>query len=122
MSHSSCFHMVIVCLQMLFGASIIHTEQGKEGVTQIYLYSSGHEFKLRQLWKDAPAVSQTGASLFRGLLLIQLLFISEFCGTRNEPVSPNLVREQARAYFYGFIAMVWCVQVSQSKLVCEDPQ
>lgn len=62
-SHSSCFHRVIVCLQMLFGASIIHTEQGKEGVTHTYLYLLRHEFKLRQLWKDALAVSQTGAGL-----------------------------------------------------------
>lgn len=107
---------------MLFGASITHTEQGKEGVPHICIYSMGHEFKLRQLWKDILAVSWPGSGLLRGPLLIQLLFISEVCGAQNESVSPNLVKEQAQVYFYGFMAMVRCVQVSHGKLVREDPQ
>lgn len=53
-------------------------------IRRVYiLYISTHEFKLRQLCKDAPAVSQTAAGLLKGLLLIQLLFISEFCGTQK---------------------------------------
>lgn len=92
-------------LQMLFGTSVIHREEGQWGHIFIRLY-----FLHFGTWSQTSQTPVSG--LFRELLWTQLLFIYDFCALGIN-LSPNLVRRACTSlqeWIYGSGVVCSCLQ------------